>query len=398
MQYYLGIDIGKRTHVAAVIDEKGRQVGKPLSFSSTREGWQQFVTHLEKTIDHTKYSAVHAGCEATGHYWISLYAQLEGLGIRVSVLNPLEVKAFRNEGIRGNKTDRIDAVKIAKLLRFGDYRESHVPSEDIVALRQLTRLRVDLAQIVTGLKQKVIAVLDQTFPEYQDMFSDTFGASSLELLSQACTPEKIAAISTRKLTKLLRKASRGRFGEEKAQKIHNAAKESMGVKMGLDAFTLSLEILLSQIEQSQKQLDKMEDAIEEICKRLDTTISSIPGIGNVNAGVILAEIGDIKRFDGPDGAEKLVALAGLDPKIKQSGTYTGKTKMSKRGSPYLRYAIRQASFIAVTVSKDPMFSTIYHKQIAKGKHMEVALSHVGRKMLHVIYALMKSHKLYAPHV
>jgi transposase len=395
-KYYLGIDIGKKNHVACLMNDKGEVLGKPLTFAATSVGKQQLETHLNNCIDHTDYPSVQVGFEATGHYWIGLYVQLKGMGFAVSVLNPLEVKAFRNEGIRGSKTDRIDAVKIAKLLRFGDYREAHVPSADLFSLRQLTRLRGDLVQMMGQLKQKSIAVLDQMFPEYQSLFCDTFGTTSTTLLSEANTPEAISALSTTKLTNLLRKASRGRFGKEKALDIQAAAKDTMGVSMGMDAFSLSLNILLSQIDHLQTQIDQLDQNIAGYAKKLNTTIATIPGIGPTLAGVILAEIGDFDRFISKDGGEKLVALAGLDPKLKTSGQFEGKTKMSKRGSPYLRHALRQASFIAVTVSKDPMFTKIYEKHIKKGKHMEVALSHVARKMVHVIYSLLKNKKSYAP--
>ena len=396
INYYLGIDIGKKNHVACLTNESGEILGKPCTFAATNAGRQQLKAHLDIFIDHKDYPSVRVGFEATGHYWIGLYLHLKEKGFPVSVLNPLEVKAFRNEGIRGSKTDAIDAVKIAKLLRFGDYREAHVPNAGLFSLRQLTRLRGDLMQMMGQLKQKSIAILDQMFPEYQSLFSDTFGTTSTALLSKANTPEAIGALSTTKLTNLLRSASHGRFGKDKAQTIKEAATDTMGITMGIDAFSLSLDILLSQIDHLQTRIDQLDGEIVGYTQKLNATITTIPGIGPTLAGVILAEIGDFDRFISKDGGEKLVALAGIDPKLKTSGQFEGKTKMSKRGSPYLRHALRQGAFIAVTVSKDPMFTRIYQKHINKGKHMEVALSHVARKMVHVIYSLLKSKKSYTP--
>jgi transposase len=397
MKYYLGIDIGKYEHVACLMDNQG-EACKPLTFGADKKGWQLLLKYLDNQIDYIDQDSIHAGFEATGHYWLNLYLQLKEQGYQISVLNPLEVKAFRNEGIRGNKTDQIDAVKIAKLLRFGDYHEAHVPSENLLELRQLTRLRGDLVEMSTRLKQKSIAILDQVFPEYHQLFSDSFGTSSMSLLSEANTPEAIAILPTYKLTSLLRKASRGQLGKTKAQKIKQVAGQSIGLKIGLDAFSMSLEILLSQLENLQQQTNRIEEEIAKRTQKLDTTITSIPGIGTTHAAVILAEIGDFTRFISKDGAEKLVALAGIDPKVKTSGKFVGKTKMSKRGSRYMRHAIRQAAFIAVIVSKDPMFTNIYQKQLKRGKHKEVALSHVSRKLIHVIYSLLKSNKTYIPNV
>src|SRR3989338_6099084 len=396
MKWYLGIDIGKLTHVVCIMNELGEVVKLPLSFTQNSLGWQRFDSYLNSIIDHMEYPSVQAGFEATGHYWTTLYLKLKHLGMKVSVLNPLEVKAFRNEGIRGNKTDSIDAVKIAKLLRFGDFRETYVPDEQTTGLRQLTRLKIDLSVMQAQLKQKCLAILDQVFPEYGALFSDVFGTSSRALLSEASTPEAITALSTTKLTGILRKASRGRLRENKARQIKQQACVSVGITFSLDAFTLSLDVLLSQVDHLEEQIVEINTEIAKRVKTIKTTIQSIPGIGPDTAGVILSEVGDFNLLISKDGAEKLVALAGLDPKIKESGKYKGKTKMSKRGSAYLRHAVRNAAFIAVAVSKDPMFTRIYQKHIDKGKHTEVALSHVARKMLHVIYALLKNKTKYKP--
>ena len=265
-------------------------------------------------------------------------------------------------------------------------------------MRQLTRLRGDLVGMTTELKQKVIAVLDQTFPEYQSLFSDIFGAGSLAVLKKAKTPEAIALLPTAKLVKLAKKASRGCFNEDKAKTLKNAAIDTFGLKSGSDMFSLALDILLSEIEQLQSRIDRLDREIAKETDKLATTITTIPGIGHVLAAIILAEIGNFERFIGLDGAEKLVALAGIDPKLRTSGQWNGKTKMSKRGSSYLRSAVRQACFVAVFVSKDPLFTRIYEKQVNKGKHFEVALSHVSRKMLHVIYSLLKNKTEYIPKV
>ena len=397
-KYYLGIDIGKRNHAIALTDKDGKLLMKTGNFAATSEGWQKFVSHLEKLIDHTEYPSVLAGMEATGHYWLTYYLKLKELGMQVSVLNPLEVKAFRNEGIRGNKTDAIDAEKLAKLLRFGEFKETYVPEGDLIALRQLTRLRGDFEVMLTGMKQKILAVLDQTFPEYRTVFKKVWSATSLAILTQAHTPEAITLLSTRELVAIARKASRGRIKEGEIAKLQTMAKETIGVKVGGDMFSLALDILLSQIEHLQGKIDLLEKKIADLSKNLEPYLVSIPGIGPITNAITLAEIGNFNRFIGLDGAEKLVAFAGIDPKLKTSGQFVGKTKMSKRGSPYLRCAIRQSAFVAVFTAKDPMFSKIYEKQINRGKHFEVALSHVERKMLHVIYSLLKNKTEYVPKI
>ena len=398
MKYYVGIDIGKYIHQAILCDEQAKPVAPPLRFGATYQGYQLFISYLEKIVHQKDFGTVSVGMEATGSYWLSLYEQLKKIGLAVIVLNPLQVKAYRNEGIRGAKNDRLDAQLIVKVLRFGDYKISDIPKEDILALRQLTRLRGDLVSMTTDLKLKTISIFDQVFPEYKDLFYDIFGTCSKKLLEQAVIPEEIAAIPTKKLTLLLEKASRGRQGEKEAKHIKQIAGQSIGVTIALDAFSLSLKILLTQITHLEEEVEKLDKEVIERVALQHTTLTTIPGVGETIAGTIIAEIGNFERFtDDKDGAEKLVALAEIDPKVKQSGKYKGKAKMSKRGSPYLRKAIRQAAFVAACgIHKDPMFTAIYEKQKQMGKPFEVALSHAENKMLHVIYSLLKSKKAYKP--
>jgi len=400
MTYYLGIDIGKYHHQAILCTQEGKPLGDSLKFQTTAEGFTGLFFYLKKHVGNGDSGTIHAGLEATGAYWLTIYERLLKEGIKVSVLNPLQVKAYRNEGIRGTKNDRIDALLIVKVLRFAEYKESDIPKEDLFALRQLTRLRSDLVGIGTKVKLKIISIFDQVFPEYKDLFSDMFGTSSQALLQQAVVPDTIAIIPTKKLTRLLKQASRGRLGATEAKKIKEVAQNSIGITMGIDAFSLSLKILLAQVNHIEKQITRLDKEIAQRVKPRKETLTSIPGIGLTQEAVILAEIGNFERFrNDKDGAEKLVAIAGIDPKIKQSGKYIGKAKMSKRGSSYLRKTIRQVAFVAaVGNGKDPMFAKLYEKKISEGKPFEIALSHVENKMLHVIYSLLKSKKKYKPKI
>lgn len=398
-KYFLGIDVGKYHHQAILCNQEGEILEKPLRFANSYSGYQQLSKYLEKRINNSGFKDVQSGMEATGPYWLSLYEYLSRIGIQTVVLNPLQVRAYRNEGIRGSKTDRIDAALIAKILRFGEFSPSGVPNEDDLALRQLTRLRSNFVKTAAGLKKKVISIHNQVFPEYKTLFTDLFSAASRKLLQEAMLPEQFINLSTKKLTRILIKASRGRAGKPKAVKIQQAAKQSIGTTLAADAFCLSLKILLDQINHLEEQIKKLDREINKLFDKQPNTLLTIPGVGKVTAATIKAEIGDFSRFAGDkDGAEKLVALAGLDPKLKTSGKYKGKVRMSKRGSSYLRNAVRQAAFVAVCVCKDPMFTNIYNKQVNKGKHFEVAISHVGNKLLHVVYSLLKSDKKYEPHI
>lgn len=392
-KFYLGIDIGKYIHAICLTDSEGKILSK-LKVSSRADGWQKLATTIEQHVSDNQWQDIHAGLEATGPYWLTFYEQLKKQEAIVTVLNPIQTRAYRNEGIRGAKTDRVDAELIAKIIRFGDYTETQLPSEDLVALKQLTRLRTDLTHTNSGFKRKILSLLDQIFPEYHQVFKETFKKSSRELLKTYTTPEEIAKLSAKKLSKFLETVSYKQLNKERAKAIHKAAKESIGAKMGQEAIALSIKVLLAQVEHLEQQIENLEKDISQRFRKQETKLTTIPGISEINGATILSEIGNFDRFIGKDGAEKLTALAGVDPKVIQSGTLQGKAKMSKRGSPYLRYAVRMAAFVAT--QHDPMFKAILEKQKARGKHFEVALSHVERKLVHVIYSVLKNKKDYQP--
>lgn len=283
MQYYLGIDVGKYYHQAILADSEGKSMTNSLRFPNSFNGYQQFSAYLEKEVAQDQFSSIHAGMEATGPYWLSLYEQLKKLGIHTTVLNPLQVKSYRNEDIRGSKTDSIDCLLIVKILRFGDYKASDLPDGDLLSLRQLTRLRADLVKVTSGLKMKLLSIFEQIFPEYPKLFTDMFGPGAQVVLSEAIDPESVAEIPTEKLTVILKKSSHGWFGEKKALEIKQAAKESIGVTIGLDAFILSAQMLLAQITHLDSQVAKLDVEITQRLKHQSQSLTSIPGGGKHNS-------------------------------------------------------------------------------------------------------------------
>lgn len=205
--YYIGIDIAKRAHEVCFTDEAGNVlVGNSFNIPNTVSG----IDKLQKKLDKFEITADNAivGMEATGHYWLVLYSYLVEQGFEVKVINPLVTDAYRNMLIRKVKNDRIDAQVVAAVLRLGEYQETSIADDETLALRQLCRFRLWQVDSCSDLKRKVIALLDQIFPEYEQLFSDVFGMSSRELLKTYTTPEEIAAIHTTKLANILNKASK----------------------------------------------------------------------------------------------------------------------------------------------------------------------------------------------
>jgi len=385
-----GIDIGKNHHEASVIDQSGKLLAKSLRFANTTHGAESLLEYISGC--NVGKDVVVIGMEATGHYWMSLYCFLFDAGFQVNVINPIQSDAIRNLFLRKTKNDAKDSFLIAETIRIGRYSKTEMADEDILSMRQLCRHRMDLVDYIADQKRKIIGVMDRVFPEYQTFFSDMFGKTSTELLSKAVTPEELLAIPTEELCKLLKSNSRGRFGQAKAEELRQTAKTSFGITIGTTAFTMQLRQLLEMIQLLESQLVELESEIEQYLVKLNTPITTCPGIGNVLGAIILSEIGDISRFSEP---KKLVAFVGIDPSVKQSGEFTGtQNKMSKRGSPHLRRAIWLAANVAAF--HDPVLSAFYQKKRSEGKHHFTAVGAVARKLTFIVYAVLRDNKPYVP--
>ena len=388
--FYCGIDIAKYKHEAAVIDETGESLLDSISFANSKAGFEKLEAVFEK-LDISKDDLL-IGMEATGHYWLSVYGYLLEHGFEVKVINPIQSEAFRKMYIRQTKNDRKDSFIIAQIMRFGQFSATNLAEKVIVAMRQLSRYRLALVDASGDCKRRVIALLDQVFPEYDALFSDTFGVASKEVLSQYPTPEDLLSVSTRKLSNLLEKASRGRFGKEKAEQLKAAAASSFGVSFAKDAFAFQIRQLIEQLEFLEGQISELEEQISSLLKQTGSYITTIPGIGDILGSIILSEIGDIRRFDAPN---KLVAFAGLDVRVTQSGEFTGtRQKISKRGSPYLRRTIWMAASRAAFC--DPVLSEYYQSLKARGKHHLTAIGAVSRKLCNTIYSILKEGRPWQP--
>ena len=263
-------------------------------------------------------------------------------------------------------------------------------------LRDLTRLRFQCAQTAKDEKQRMVSLLDLAFPEYHDHFADIFGASSRAVLAEYPTAEQLATVDVRRLTSLLKQASRGRFGREQAQSLKAAAKNSFALASHSQHLALEIRFVLERVNLLIEQIAQLDQRLKEFLTEQQVLLQSIPGLGKVWAPTVLAEILPVFHPECKHGARKFVATAGIDVRQTDSGEHTGKGKMSKRGSRYLRTAVMQAAEIAVFKSHDPLFTTIYDRHIERGKHHLVALTHVANKMLHVVFSVLKNNRPYTP--
>jgi len=385
--YIVGVDIAKRSHEAVVIDTEGNIVKKAFNFKNNSEGFRKFLSILEKIGQPSEFII---GMESTSHYWLALFSQLERKGFKVHVFNPIQSNALRGMYIRQVKNDEHDSFIIAEVIRFGRYTEGGIPPSKLYELREMCRARFFIVDMVSDLKRKVICILDQVFPEYEKIFSDIFGLTSSELLRTCSTPEEFLDIDTDKLAEIIKTQSNRRYGIEKAKEIKNIAENSFGILIGIDSMSLLIKQYIEHIRFSEKQIKEIDERIAEMFSQFDTYITTIPGIGSVLGATIFSEIGDISKFSSP---AKLAAFAGIDPTVKQSGEFTAShNHMSKRGSPYLRRALWQASVIAVRYNPD--LKIFFQKKRAEGKPYMNVIGHVTRKLTNIIFAVLRDNKPY----
>lgn len=390
--FFLGVDIGKRNHEAVITDENGHPLGKSLRFANSKKGSEQLLALINR-YDLLPEDIL-VGMEATGHYWLSIYSYLTGLGFKVTVFNPMQSDTLRQFYLRKTKTDAIDALLIAQVIRMDLPEETTLPTEDLLRIKQLERFRYTIVDQTSDIKRKIITCLDQVFPEYEQLFADMFGKSSTKVLSESPLPEDLLAYSADDLASLLNEASEGRLGNQrskaKASQLKDFAGDSFGISLATDVFKLEIQHLLQQLGLLENQLQEMEEKLETLVTQQDNYLTTIIGVGPVTAAVLLGEIGDIHRFERPN---QVLAYAGLDASVHQSGDFTGtKNKISKRGSPYLRRALWQAAFVAS--NKDPVLAKYYQDLRSRGKPHGVAIGAVCRKLVNIIFAVWTNHQPY----
>jgi transposase len=306
------------------------------------------------------------------------------------VLNALQVHAFRKSGVRKVKSDRTDAVWIAEFLRFSRPEPAKPTTAVFLQLKDVSRFRYHLSDQIGDCKRKLLSVLDRVFPEYETLFSSVFLTTSRQLLTQAVSPQALADFDLQELTELLHTASRGRFDRAKADALQKLAKQSVGVRFLADAAQLQVRCLLGQIDLLEEQRQLVDDALAQLMAQVPQHLTSIPGVGSTTGAALLAEIGDIQRFDAP---EKLVAYAGIDATVYQTGQFEARQMhMSKRGSPYLRHALWQAASMAIRY--DDELRAYYDRKRQEGKSYGTALGAVCRKLITRVYIVLKENRPY----
>ena len=378
---YVGIDVASEKHDCCIMDQN-KNVLSSFSFPNSRQGFDLFLNTVSQfdTLENTW-----VGLEATGIYGTNLTSFLRRNGIQVTTLNPLLLKNnLKGTTLRKTKTDKTDAKHIASFLMQEAPQPDLPASYHISELKSLTRLRFHIVQDRATAKVKAQGILQVLFPEFKLFFSNVFGTSATAVLCRYPSAKALAEARIDTLEKIIHTASRGRLGKEKAIALKSAAKISIGTYSA--ALEIKLQMLFENISLFSKQILTLEGKIKELMIQVDSPITTIPGISWTLGAIILAEIGDIKRFSSPS---KILSFAGSEPSVYQSGKFSAASgKMVKRGSPYLRWALLQA---ARTVPRFSLtFGAYFNKKINEGKHYCVAASHCAKKLVRIIFALLNN--------
>ena len=387
--YIVGIDIGKNHHEASIVSPEGKQIGRSLRFATTHKGADSLMSFIFKNIGN---SPCVFGMEATGHYWYPIYSFLKAKGYTIYVINPIQSDSLRKMYIRQTKNDSIDSFLIAEVIRFGQFGTTSMADENILAMRQLCRYRDSVISSRTEIKLRIGTIMEQIFPEYEKQFSSLWLSTSMGILEKYLTPENIENAPIDELFEIIKDKSHNRLTKAKAISIKEAAADTFGIKIAQDAFSFQLKQLIDRMNFHDKQIEALDIEIMKYYEQFDCYLHTIPGIGIIGAATILAEIGDISRFKN---SSALVAFAGIDPTVRQSGEFNSThNHMSKRGSPYLRHAI----FLAATTCSfhNSPLNAYYKKKRDQGKHHLTATGAVARKLTTVIYAVLRDSKPYEP--
>ena len=386
----VGIDIAKRVQWAQFTDYRGLEVSKHLKFNNDLTGFKSIIQKIEEIKKNKDFSAVIVGMEPTGHYWKPLGAFLENSGIKVVLVNPAHAKKSKElDDNSQTKNDRKDALTIAKLVKDGRYSEMYLPKEEYSELRALTLTRIEVSKTQNSTKNRIRALMDEYFPEFEIVFK-TFieGKAALHLLKNCPFPQDVLKLNELEIQKLLKEVVKKTVGIKRIKELQDVAKTSVGVTIGIEGAKIRLQVLLENYEQNVKHLDLIENEME---KQLQQTgyleiLTSIPGVGIVSASSFLGEIGNPRRFRNP---QQIVRLAGYNLVENSSGLHKSKTSISKRGRKNLRSILYKMALILVCRNKE--MKALYNYLRTREKNplkQKQALIVIAEKAIRVMFNLM----------
>lgn len=378
MTYFIGIDISKFKHDFFIMDENGVCVHNSSSFKNNKEGFDSFYSVIQ-SLDPSVEKRI--GFEATGHYGTPLKCFLDQKKLSYMEFHPLLLKEFsKSHTLRRTKTDKKDAATIALYLSTVPFKPYPNKAYHIDCLKSLTRTRETLVKERSKQIIFLTNVLDKVFPELKPSFNDSLkSATCLYLLQEYMVPSKMARMNIESYNKMKAKLKHT-ISYAKFLKIKELAKNTIGTEDPI--LQVELKVHLNLFNSYNAQIEMIEANIQEEMSQISTHILSIKGIGLVFGSGIFAEIGNANRFRSSNA---LLAYAGLEPSTDDSGKHNGKGVMVKHGSSYLRMHLMRAANMMLI--HNPVMYEYYRKKRSEGKAHNVALSHVAKKLVRIIYTL-----------
>lgn len=384
---YVGIDVASQKHDYFMMSDQGEMYTKnSITISNSIEGYKKLHKSIKEFCGATKDSNVRIGLESTGFYHLNIIAYLLELDYELMLINPLLTNMYKkSKKVHIAKNDNIDSKYICKYLQDPEtvFKPYTIISYHTDALKALSRERFSLVNELRLAKINIYKLVTQVFPEFLKLFSNIYQGSALEILEKYNNPSKLAKAHLSTVSSLIH----GKCSTS-ANQIIEVAKSSIGIKSEHLYFLLKQGI--KRLKSIQEQIDEYDEQIKYYVDLINPKILTIPGIAYTTAGLILGELGDVSRFKN---AEQIVSFAGLDVMVYESGKYKAQNlSISKKGSIYLRYALYQVAKVCWRF--DPMFKAYYLKKQSENKHFYVILGHLEKKLVKVIYSVLKNNKEY----
>jgi len=390
MSPVVGLDVAKgESQVQAFLD-KSKPFGKSFSMKHTREELHHFIGFLKEIEEMTGQMPM-VILESTGHYHTPVIQYLEEHEVLYILLNPIISYQAKKSSLRKVKTDAIDAYQLCVLYYKEDFEPHKNRGLKLLDLRNLSRQQEIVTNMYVEAKLQFHTILDQVFPEYRKVFGDLYSKVSLLMLEEFPTSEAVLSAGESKLAVSIAEFCPSRsdqWAKEKAKKIMDSATRNPFQKVVYQSHLINLQMYIEMLFQYQGHLSILEKRIVTLANELEDyeIVQSIPGIGEKIAATIISEIGEIDRFSHP---KKLVAFAGVDPRVYSSGKFTATTnRITKRGSSRLRHALYLAVLCGIRSSRNKKLKEFYDKKKSEGKPAKVAIVACINKLLHWIYALL----------
>ncbi len=395
----VGVDIAKNYQWARFVDFRGIEHDRALKFKNSRGGFETILARIREICKKENFAKAVVGMEPTGHYWKAFANWLEKQdGIKVVLVNPYATKQAKElDDNSQTKSDKKDALTIAKLVKDGRYFELYLPHDVYAELRGLSTTRTGLNKRKNALKNTITAVMDEYFPEYEEVFKCPLsGKASRHILKTCPFPKFILELGEDGVTDEIKKAVKKTVGRKKAAQLIETAKESIGVDYGEEAAGLKLRLMLEELELLEKQTEELEGQMADALHQTDYAdfLLSIKGIGIVTLAACLGELGDPTRFED---SRQMSRMAGYNLVEDSSGKNKSGTKISKRGRKNLRCVLYQMALTMVATNDE--MKQLYHylktREKAPLRKMQ-ALIVVSKKILALIHTLAKKKENYEP--